>query len=135
MAKFVLTDVFVSVDGNDLSASCNSVSFPYGANEADDTHFGDTTHQMIGGLKNWSFDAEFSQDFAASNVDSILFPLVGTVVTVIMRPTSAAVSATNPNFTGSALLSQYTPLQGAVGDKAKTTIHMISSGTLSRATS
>ena len=135
MAKFVLTDAFVSIDGNDLSSSCRSVTINYGADEADDTHFADDTHQFIGGLKTWSMEMEFSADFAASQVDSILFPLVGTTFTVIVRPTSSAVSSTNPNYTGTALLSSFNPIQGAVGDKATQTVTLSAGGTLSRATS
>lgn len=136
MSTTVLTNAHVSIDGNDLSDHVKQVTLPYGCDEVDDTHMGDDTHQMIAGLKTWSVDIEFSQDFAASNLDSILFPLVGAAaVTVIVRPTASAVSATNPNYTGSAILSSYPPFGGTVGDKATTNVHMASAGTLSRATS
>lgn len=135
MAKIVLTDAFISIDANDLSAACKAVTLNYSADEVDDTHFGDDTHQMMGGLKNWSIDLEFSQDFAASDVDSILFPLVGTQIAVIVRPTSSAVSTSNPNYTGTALFPSYTPLTGNVGDKSNASVRLVSAGTLSRATS
>lgn len=136
MSTFVLTNAFVSIDGNDVSDHVSQVTLPYACDEVDDTHMADDTHQMIAGLKTWSADIEFSQDFAASNLDSILFPLVGAAAfTVIIRPLATSVSTSNPNYTGSAILSSYPPLGGSVGDKAKTTAHLAAAGTLSRATS
>ena len=135
MSTFVFTDAFVSIDGNDVSDHCTSVTLNYSADEADDTNFADDTHLMIGGLKNWSVDFEFSQDFATSNIDSILFPLVGTTSTIIVRPTASSVSTANPNYTGSALLSTYNPFSGNVGDKATASAHFAAAGTLTRVTS
>lgn len=136
MAKFVLTDAFVSLGGNDLSDHVKSVTINYSADMQDDTAMGATAHARIGGLKDWSLDVEFHQDFAASNLDSILFPLVGTSVAVIVRPVKSTVVGTgNPNYTGNAMLESYKPLGGSVGDLATTTISMPGNGALSRATS
>ena len=74
MAKFVLTDAYVSLAANDLSDHVKSVTINYSADMQDDTAMGATSHARIGGLKDWSLDIEFHQDFAASNLDSILFP-------------------------------------------------------------
>jgi len=112
-----------------------SLSLNYSADEVDNTHMGDLTHLMIGGLKNWSIDLELSQDFAAGQIDSIIFPLVGTLIEVIIRPTTGAVSATNPNYKGQALLTTYNPFAGNVGDLAGTTINLKAAGTLARETS
>ena len=136
MAKFVLTDAFVSLSGNDVSDHVSSVTINYSADMQDDTAMGDFTHKRLGGLKDWSVDVEFHQDFAAANLDSILFPLVGTVFAVIVCPVKGTVVGTgNPNYTGNAILESYKPLGGSVGDLAKTTITLPGSGTLSRATS
>lgn len=95
---------------------------------------GDTTRNKLPGLKNWTVDVEFAQDFAAASVDATLFPLVGAAAFPIsIKPTSAAVSATNPNFSGSALLATYSPIGGAVGDVATTTITLEGTGLLTRA--
>jgi hypothetical protein len=61
----------------------------------------------------------FNQDFAATKVNATLTALVGVQTTVVVRPTSAVVGATNPNFTlTGALMSEYRPVTGAVGDLA-----------------
>ena len=135
MAQLILEDAFVSVDGNDISSSVKSVTVNISAEMQDDTTMGDDTKSNKGGLKNWSAEVELLQDFASGQLDSILFPLVGTTVAVIFRPTSAAVSASNPNYTGNGTVESYPPLGGTVGDLASTTISIQPAGTLSRATS
>lgn len=133
MATTVLTDAFVSIDGNDISDHVVGVTLTFEGESLDETAMGDTTRTMKGGLFNWSFEVEVHQDWAASNIDSIMFPLVNTVVVVIFRPDSAAVSATNPNYTGSALITGWPPLGNSVGELATSTISGVSAGALTRA--
>ena len=135
MAKFVLTNAFVSIAGTDLSDHVESVALNYEAEGQDATSMSDLTRIMLGGLKNWSIDVNFRQDFASSSVDDTLFSIVGTQVTVIVRPDAGSVSTTNPNFTGTALVQSYNPLGNSVGDVAAAPVTLMSAGTLSRATS
>ena len=135
MGAFVFTDAFVSVDGNDISDHVKSVTINYSSELQDDTVMGDDTRSRLGGLKDWSMDIEALNDFASSQIDAILFPLVGTTFTVIIRPVNTGgVSSTNPNYTGTGILESYNPLGGSVGDLAMTTPTIQSAGTLSRAT-
>lgn len=136
MAKVVLTDAFISVAGNDISAYCNAVTLEYGADTPEKSGFGDGTHLMAaGGAKNWSLGLQANNDFAAAALDSILFPLVGTEVAIILRPTSAVVGAGNPEFTGQGVVANYSPLAGSFGDLAATPLNIVAAGTLARATS
>lgn len=138
MGTFVLTDAVITIDGTDLSDHGNQVTINYEAETQDDTAFGDDTRSNAGGLKNWSMDIQFLQDFDASQVDATLFPLVGTTFTVSVKADSATTSATNPEYTGSGLLTSYTPIGGSVGDQASSPISIVpggSSPTLTRATS
>lgn len=135
MATLVFTDGFVSIDSNDISDHVVSVTLNYEGEIIDETAMGDTTRIAKGGLLAWSFEVELHQDFATSQIDSIMFPLVNTVVTVIFRPTSGAVSTSNPNYTGSALITTWPPFGNAVGELAMATAAGTSAGTLSRATS
>ena len=94
------------------------------------------TGQMLAGLLNWSIDVEFLQDFASAKVDATLFTLVGAAAfTVTVKPTSGSVSATNPSFSGSAVLESYPPMSGSVGDLETASATFRSAGTLTRATS
>lgn len=132
MAKLVLTDAFVSVGGNDISCDVRTVTLNYAAEEVDATVMCDDTRTNLGGLKTWSLELEIANDFAATDVDSIMFPLVGTQVAVIFRPNSAAVGASNPQYSGTGMLSTYNPVGGSVGDLATAPITIVSAGTLAR---
>lgn len=136
MATQAFTDAFVSINSVDLSDHVRSVTLNYAAEMLDETAMGATTRTRKGGLKDWSLEVEFNQDFAASEVDVTLFSLVGTTFTVIVRPdNSEGVGTTNPNYTGTGILESYPPLAGAVGDLHTTSITIQSAGALSRATS
>jgi hypothetical protein len=132
MAEFVLDDAFVSIAANDISTNVKSLTINYGAAAGDVTAMGDLTTINIGGLKEWSVDIEFNQDFTAAALDSILFPLVGTSVALVIRPDSAAKGADNPEFTGSAILTTYPPLGGSVGDVAGTSVSLVAASALAR---
>lgn len=117
MATLVYTDAKLLVNTVNLSAWCRSLTLNYEAEMLDDTAMGTSgTRSNRPGLKNWSFEAEFLQDFAAGAVDATLFTLVGAnPFPVEAQPTSAAASATNPRYTGNAVLETYPPLSGEVG--------------------
>lgn len=134
MASFAFTDASVVINAVDLSDHVRSVTLNVEAEDLEDTAMGDTYRSRIGGLKDWSIDLEFNQDFAASEIDATIFPILGTVVTVTVKPTSAAVGATNPSYSGSVLISEYNPLDGSVGDLATTSVSWPGAGTLTRAT-
>ena len=135
MATFVATDYSVVVNSVDLSDHVRQVTLDYGVEEQDDTVMGDTTRSAAGGLKTWGISIEFLQNFAASEVDATLFSLVGTTTTITLQPTSAAVSATNPSFSGTALITAYGPMASSVGDQAAVTMTAVAAGALTRATS
>lgn len=134
MAEFAFTDASVVVDGTDLSDKVRQVTLSVSADELDTTAMGDTYRSRIGGLKDWSVGLEFNSDFAASEVDATLFPLLGTVVTITIKPTSSAVGATNPSYSGSVLVSQANPIGNSVGDLATVSVQWPGAGTLTRAT-
>lgn len=135
MATFVINDASIVINAVDLSDHCKSVTLNYEAESVDDTNMGDTTRLMVGGMLNYSLEVEFAQDYAAGEVDATLFALVGTATTVTVKATSGAVSATNPSFSGSMLLTSYSPVSGSIGDLATTSASFVPAGALTRATS
>lgn len=135
MASFAFIDGRVEVNSVNLSSFCRSVSLEVEVDELDDTAFGDTYHSKLGGLKDWSVSLEFNSDFAASAVDATVWPLLGSTTTVKVRPTTSAIGATNPEYSGSALVSQYSPFGNSVGELATVSVQWPGAGTLSRATS
>ena len=135
MAKFVLTDASVTLNSVDLSDHVSSVTLDITADEIVTTAMGDTFQSRTGGLKDGTLSIEFQQDFAASEVDATLFPLLGTTTAFVVKPTSGSVSATNPSYSGNCLVTQHVPVGNAVGDLATTSVTWPTSGTITRATS
>ena len=135
MAKFVLTDASLVINSVDLSDHVTSVTLNYEAELGDDTTMGDDTRTNLGGLKNWSIDVEFTQNFASGKVDATLWGIVGTSVAIVLKPTSGAVSTTNPSYSGNGVIGSYSPIGNSVGDVAMAPVTIAPAGTLTRATS
>jgi hypothetical protein len=135
MATHVLTDAVLTINAVDLSDWCKSATIEFEAEAIDETAMGDTTRTNIGGLKSWSLSADLMQDYASSAVDQTLWSLVGTVVAVKLKATSAGNGATNPEYNGNALIQSYQPVGGSVGELHMTRLVAVSAGALSRATS
>lgn len=135
MAVLVLTNAYISVNSVVLSDHSNSVTVNYEVDQIETTAFGDLGHKFTGGLQNNSIELAFMQDFAASNVEATIYPLVGTTTTVVIKPNGSTTSATNPSYTiTNAYLSAHTPVAGAVGELAMTTL-TFTGGTIAKATS
>ena len=134
MAKFVATDYSITLNGTDLSSSLQSVNLTIQSDEVETTTFGGGWKTMVGGLKSGSLQLNFFQDFGAGSVDATLWPLLNTIGTVVIKPTSTAVSATNPSYTVLALVSQTQPFNSSVGDAATLSVTWPTSGTVTRAT-
>lgn len=130
----VLTDAYISIGGNVVSDHATKVEIPFEAEDKEITAFGGTWKARTGGLKDASLNITFINDFAASNLDSIMFALFGTVVAFEIRATSGAVSTSNPKYTGSVFIKEWKPIMGSVGDLATVDVSFPTSGTVTRAT-
>ena len=51
-----------------------------------------------------------------------------------MKPNGSTTSATNPSYTATALVSEWTPLNGAVGELASASVTWPVSGAITKAT-
>lgn len=134
MATFAFTDAKVVINSVDLSDHVRKVKIHVQADDLDNTAMGGTYKSRLGGLKDWTLDIEFNADFAAAKVDATLWPLIGAVTTVAINPTSAVNSPTNPQYSGSVLVKEYSPMDGSVGDLATTSFTWPGAGTLTRLT-
>jgi hypothetical protein len=134
MAKFFAQDYKVTVGTTVLSDSIASVTLDITTDEIETTAFGQTYRTRIGGLRDASVSLDFHQDFGAGSVDALLFPLMGSTVAVKIAPTSGTVTATNPEYRFTALVTQYQPFAGAVGDLATLSITWPVSGEVVRGT-
>ena len=137
MAKFVFTDASLVVNSVDLSDHVESVTVAYNSDAVEDTAMGSTARSYKPGLTDSTVQVTFFQDYASSKVDATLFGLVGAAATtLVIKPTSSSVGATNPSFTVSAILTDYSgPVDASVGDAAKASATFQCTVALVRATS
>jgi hypothetical protein len=135
MATLVYTNAKFEVNGVDLSAHASEVGLNYASEMQDETAMGDDTRIRKGGLKDWSVDVTFHQDFGATAVDKTLFSIVGTTVCVEIRPQNICSTAINPIYSGIAVIESYNPLGGSVGALLDAPVTFQSAGTLARASS
>ena len=137
MAKFVLTAEKVLINGSDLSTFCSKAEVTISAEIKDVTTYGSGGwKEELGGLKQGKISLEFYNDFTnTTGVDSIMWPLLGTVVTFEFAGTQAARSVNNPSYTGSMLISDWNPITGKVGDVDTSSVTYQTSGVVTRVTS
>lgn len=138
MARIVLTDAFVTINGVNLSDHIASITINESYDVVETTAFSSTAAKTrVAGLEDNSVTLEFHQDFAANNVEATIngtTSLVGTVTSIVVRPTSASVGATNPSYTFSALVSEWTALNGAVGELSTASVTWPITGAITKAT-
>ena len=134
MAKFAATDYKITINGTDFSTNLNSVELAQEADDLETTAFGQSWRSRIGGLNNASITLNFMQDFAAGSVDATLNPLLGSIATVIIQSASGTVSATQPKYTATCLVTAYSPFASSVGDIATLSVTWPVSGTVVRGT-
>jgi hypothetical protein len=128
MARLVLTNVAVTIGAVDLSNHIASVTLGSTYDVLETTAFAGgnvpaAAKDRIAGLVDNSVTFEFHQDFAAASVEATIYPLLGTVVACTVLPVDGGViSASNPEYQFNALVSEWTPLNGAVGELATASV-------------
>ena len=127
MARLVLTNVEVTIAGVSLSNHIASVTLGSTYDVLETTAFGggnvpQAAKERIAGLVDNSVTLEFHQDFATGEVEATIYPLLGTVAAVRVQPVNGAISAQNPEYQFNALISEWTPLNGAVGELATASV-------------
>jgi len=134
MPRIVLTNAQITINAVDLSDHIASVTLSTSNDVIETTGFSSTAARTrVAGLSDNSITLEFHQDFATSNVEQTIYPLIGTNTTVVVKPTSSAVSATNPSYTCSASVVEWQPLSGAVGELATASVTWPISGAITKA--
>lgn len=136
--KLVLKDCVITINGVDFSDHTANVEIQLKKNALDTTNFSGGGKEQQAGLREDAFVIELQQDFNAAEVDTTMYPLYNdeTEFTVTVKPHAAAVSATNPLYSGTCILLEYMPLSGKVGDLSTTKITFPSQRSgISRATS
>ena len=132
--KFAATDFDIEIAGTDFSASIAAVTLDISREQLEITAFGDSARRYIGGLQDSSVTLSFHQDFAAGSVDETIFGNLGGTVAIVIKPTSGAVSSSNPSFSFNALVVQSVPFSSNVGDLATQDLTFPVDGAITRGT-
>jgi hypothetical protein len=138
MARLVLTNAFVTINGVNLSDHIASITLTTTDDVIETTAFGTSARTRIGGLADNSVAFEFHQDYAASSVEATINgspSLVGTVTAVVVKPNGSTTAADNPAYSFNCLISEWTPLNGAVGELATASVTWPIDGNITKAVS
>jgi len=114
MAKLVLKNVKLYLNGYDLSCDHNSVSFGYSANEVEATVFCDDAVRRLAGLPSFEITHNGYVDTATDGSDSVLFPLVGSTGNIMTLSATGANAGDIASFS-KGVEFEYSP-SGNVGD-------------------
>lgn len=132
-----LSNPAITINSIDLQDQCTSAVVNYVYEQLETTSFGDTARKFGGSavtsLQNNSIEVTLYQSYASSETEATIFGLVGIVTTLVVKPTSSAVGATNPSYTlTGAYLSAHSPINASLGELSELTL-TFSGGVLTKA--
>jgi len=141
MAKQVLTDVVVKLNGTVISQNVNSVEVTQNSDAVETTSF-DASAQgfrtYVGGLKSASLTLNLHNDYASTALDGVINSLFNTIATVTVFPagttTGGSAGTSNPLYSLTALVNNTQPIGGSVGDLAVQSLTWQVTGPVTRAT-
>ena len=131
MSKLVLTNSNVTLGGTDVSAYVASITLSISVNEVETTSFGTGAVTRVGGLQDNSVTLDMHQDFSA--IEGLVYPLIGSTTSLVIKPNGTAVGTANPSYTMTPLVTEWTPVNGAVGELATASVTFPISGTVTKA--
>jgi len=135
MAKIVLTNPSITIGGVDLSDHINNVTLDTKYDIVETTAFGSTAKTRVAGLQDNSVTIDFMQDFGASSVEATIYPILGTATSIVIKPVAGTTTTTNPQYTISAVVSEWQPLKGGIGQLATASVTWPVSGAITKALS
>jgi hypothetical protein len=95
-ATYLANPALVEIGTVDLTDMCTAATITVTREALEDTAFGSTSRTMVGGLYNNEVTLSLYMSYATSETYATLQPLVGTKVTVKIKPASGNESSTNP---------------------------------------
>jgi hypothetical protein len=132
MAKLVLTNSNITIGGTDVSANVASLSIESTVSEVETTAFGPGNGvTRVGGLIDTTISLSMHNDYSA--IEGLIYPLIGSTTSVVVKPNGTAVSTTNPSYTATVLVTGWSPVNGAVGELNTVDVSWPVSGTVTKA--
>ena len=103
----------------DFSDHVTAFTLTQQSDQLEVTAMGSTAHQFVTGLSADSITVTLLNDTAAGSILATLQAAYGTTVAFkAIQDSTAAVSATNVLYSGTILVDNFTPINGAVADEA-----------------
>ena len=133
MAKLVLTNSVVTLNGTDISSDVAAITLSTSAAEVPTTSFGSGgAVTRVAGLIDNSVTLSLHNEY--SSVEGLIYPLVGsTAVTMVIKPAGTAAAGTaSPHYTFSVLVTEWSPVNGAVGELNTADVTWPISGTITK---
>ena len=135
MAVMLNSSVGVKIATVDISDHVSSATLTQTFDELEISALGDLSHRFTKGLESSTLSLDFFNDFAASQITTLLQTNYGTTVTAVLIPVKGtAVSATNPLYTVSILINNLTPINGDVASINNSSITFTCNSTVAYAT-
>ena len=116
MSIYLSNGVVVTLNSVALSDHVTSATINRSFDELEVTAMGDTAHKFVKGLEASTITLDFLNDTATSEVLQTLQAAWCTTVPLTLKQTSAAISATNPEYQTTVLVNNTTDINGAVAD-------------------
>lgn len=113
---FLNNTLVVTLNSVDLSDQVTAVTINQTFDELETTSMGATSHTFVKGLESSTVTLDFINSYASAEVAATLQAAYGTTVPLTIKPTSAVISATNPEYQTTILVNNLTPVSGSVGD-------------------
>jgi len=114
---FLNNTLVVTLNSVDVSDQVTAATINQTFDELETTSMGGNgSHTFVKGLESSTVTLDFLNSYAASEVATTLQSAYGTTVALTIKPTSAVISATNPEYQTTVLINNLTPVSGSVGD-------------------
>jgi len=131
----IFKDGYFTWRGQNISAQCRSIAFELGTEAQDATAMGNNFRVNAAGLNTAAIEIEANWVAGSTTgLDSLFASTAGVSGAFAFKPTTAAISAANPQYSGSAVRTAYS-MGGAVGDQHVANISLVAAGDVTRAIS
>ena len=114
--------VAVIVGTSTISSFVSTVSLNREVEAVTITAMNDTVQNMIGGVEVSSVNLELFNDFAAASVNTLFEDAIGSKLAIKLNPVTGTVTATNPSYSMSCLITQWTPINGSTDGAATASV-------------
>lgn len=135
MSAEVMFNGFLSVNSVNLSARCRELHLNDSFPPIDASAMGDRSHILLPGLEEWTVTAVFIMDYAVGSVFRTLNALKGSAgFPIVFRKDSGVAAATNPQYSGNAILGAgFNMFDASFGNLSTVSVTFNSAGVLTRA--